>query len=144
MSSVQYGSNHGQRKEPEIELRYSANYSANLLNYIFGCRVFIQLTCLKKQFTIQPRIADELSSEIDVFLQLHAFTFGFFAGSQKKFAVWTLQGPNLFALLEACNRGQNKPKKLLELYFILSKYLLKFNCLKIFIYGQDCQLMNKI
>ena len=31
-----------------------------------------------------------------------------------------------------------------ELCFILSKYLLKLNCLKIFIYAQDYRLMKKI
>ena len=35
-------------------------------------------------------------------------------------------------------------KNFFELCFIFSKYLLKLNCLKMFIYGQDCRLMNKI
>ena len=59
----------------------------------------------------------------------------------------SLQGaqrdPDLSVLLVACKRELGT-KEFFLLCLILSKCSLKPNCSKIFIYGQDCRLINKI
>ena len=62
----------------------------------------------------------------------------------KKNLHFAMHSANLSALLEACNRGWGSKEVSVQLCLILEKYLLKLNFLKIFVYGQDCQLINKI
>ena len=61
----------------------------------------------------------------------------------KKNLQFALCGPNLFAQLEACKRDLTAKKFFLKLCFLLSKYLPKDSCSKIFMYGEDCQT-NKV
>ena len=53
----------------------------------------------------------------------------------KKILQFALRGPKLPALFEACNRGPGTKEISLEWCFILSNYLLKLNCLIIFLHG---------
>ena len=61
----------------------------------------------------------------------------------KKNLQFAVHGPNLYTLLGACNRDQTAKKLFLKLCFLLSKYLPKVNCSKIFMYGEDCRI-NKV
>ena len=78
---------------------------------------------------------------ISIFISQYARIFSFFAGSQKKiYTEFALCGPNQLALVEAWNRGPGTKEYFFKLCFLLSKYLPKVNCVKIFMYGEDYQI----
>ena len=68
----------------------------------------------------------------------HACIFSSFTGRQKNLR-FALHGPNLSAQLEICNRGHGTKETSFELCFMVSECLLEK-----FMYGKDCQLINKI
>ena len=62
----------------------------------------------------------------------------------KKICSLGLHGLKLSAMLEACNKNRLPKNFFSKLCFMLLKYLIQLNCSKIFMYGRDGGLFNKI